>query len=63
MIITPIQRSDHYEANSMYKHNRGLVWIKVLTIVSSDYHSNKIEYTYPLSIGFKKLIMILSNRH
>ena len=30
------------------------MWIKTLTFFSLDYDSNKIENTYPLSIGLKK---------
>ena len=28
--------------------------MKILTFFSSNYHSNKIENTYPLLIGFKQ---------
>ena len=54
MIITAVQWSDDFDPNSFCKNNRGSVWIKTLTFFSSDYHSNKIENTYPLSIGLKK---------
>ena len=54
MIITAVQWSDDFDPNSFCKNNRGSVWIKTLTFFSSDYDSNKIENTYPLSIGLKK---------
>ena len=62
MIITAVQWSNDFDQNGFCKNNRGSVWIKTLTFFSSDYDSNKIENTYPLSIGLKRIIMILSNR-
>ena len=61
MIITAVQWSNDFDPNSMCKNNRGLVWMKTLTLFSSDYYSNKLENMYPLSIGLIKPIMIFLN--
>ena len=51
--VLAIQWSDDFEPNTSIKSNRGSVWIKTITFISSDDNKNNINNTYPIAIGHK----------
>ena len=55
IVLMGITWSDDFDPNSSIKANRGAVWIKTLTFVSTSFSENKVQDTYPISIGLKEV--------
>ena len=53
LVLLGVQWSDDFEPNGSSKSNRGSVWIKTVTFISSSTSKNKLSDTYPISIGLK----------
>ena len=53
LVVLGVQWSDDFEPNGSSKSNRGSVWIKTVTFISSSESKNKLSDTYPISIGLK----------
>ena len=53
LVILAVQWHDDFEPNSSSKANRGSVWMKTVTFISTNFSENKFQDTYPISIGLK----------
>jgi len=53
LVILAVQWHDDFEPNSSSKANRGSVWMKTVTFISTNFSKNKFQDTYPISIGLK----------
>ena len=53
LVILGVQWSDDFEPNSSSKSNRGSVWIKTVSFISSSTSKNELSDTYPISIRLK----------
>ena len=58
IVLLGISWSDDFDPNSSIKANRGGVWIRTVTFISDTFCENKLEDTYTISIGLKKIIMM-----
>ena len=53
LVILGVQWSDDFEPNNSSKSNRGSLWIKTVSFISSSTSKNELSDTYPISIGLK----------
>ena len=63
VVVLYVQWNDDFDPKSSIKATIGVVWIKILIFVSETFHLNKIDDTYPISIGLKKIATIVLNPH